>query len=655
MKLLKKLMNINYLIITISQIFIALKTLYNILINKMLKQMKHAITFFECNFKTDSFARVLMFISFAISSTLLAAQNTLPLSDLSFFQTPGPSWKLAGNVRGSITEKEVLTTTPGIGILINLPDAKNPGKDLVSNLQHGDLDLELDYMMAMGSNSGIYMQGRYEIQLLDSWGIVSPKAGDNGGIYERWNESKPEGQKGYEGHAPRQNASRAPGLWQHLKISFQGPVFNSQGQKTDNAKILRVELNGVPIQENVELSGPTRGALGTDEVPKGPLRFQGDHGPVAFRNIKITAYDKPRPELINLKYSIYKGKYETDADYKKMPPEAEGTSVILSSNVNTIPNEFLIRYTGTLRVKEPGEYNFNLSTPGGRGVMKIKDQAVITIGGQGKGTGKVTLPAGDHPFELMYSKFVDFAKPALGLAVAGPGIREYVATDANVVSQEQVDPILINAPVNTLLRSFVDVDTIRVTHAVNVGSPQQVHYTYDMDKGMIVQLWRGGFLDATPMWHSRGDGSSKPVGMVQKFGTPMLAIERLSSPNAAWSADTAGTGYRPKGYVLDDSDRPTFRYQIYNTMVNDMTRVLPGNQGIRREISLQNPATNLYLRLAEGNTIETVSDGLYLINDKSYYLRIDDAGGGKPVIRNSNGRKELIAPIQNKVTYSILF
>ena len=110
-----------------------------------------------------------------------------------------------------------------------------------------------------------------------------------------------------------------------------------------------------------------------------------------------------------------------------------------------------------------------------------------------------------------------------------------------------------------------------------------------------------------------------------------------------------------KGYVLDGSDRPTFRYLIYNTMVNDATRVLPDNQGIRREISLQNPAANLFFRLAEGNTIEPVSDGLYLINDKSYYLRIDDPGGAKPVIRNSNGHKEIIIPVQNKITYSILF
>jgi hypothetical protein len=102
---------------------------------------------------------------------------------------------------------------------------------LFTKTVYGDADLELDYMMAKGSNSGIYLQGRYEIQLLDSWGTVNPKSGDNGGIYERWDDSKPEGQQGYDGHAPRQNASRAPGLWQHIKISFQAPRFDGKGQK----------------------------------------------------------------------------------------------------------------------------------------------------------------------------------------------------------------------------------------------------------------------------------------------------------------------------------------------------------------------------------------------------------------------------------------
>lgn len=600
-----------------------------------------------------SFHKFAAFVILANISPTLQAQNKIDLTSLTAFQTPSSNWHLAGDVRADLDKINVLILSQGTGVLVTQVDQGKHGQDILSITPHGDADLELDYMMAKGANSGIYLQGRYEVQLLDSWSVINPKASDNGGIYERWNEEKPEGQKGYEGHPPRQNASRAPGLWQHIKISFQAPRFNAAGQKTDNARILRIELNGVSIQENVELSGPTRGALQDNEVAAGPLRLQGDHGTVAFRNIKLTAYDKPKPELLDIKYAVYKGKFEGEPDYKKQVPSATGNAAILSSNVSNIENEFLVRYTGTLRVKEPGEYNFNLTATGGNGSLTIDNKTVINAA-QWRGRGKVTLPAGDLPFQLIYNKVFDYAKPGLGLTVAGPGVREYLISDANVASGDPVDPILINASVNTNLRSFMDIDTIRVTHAVSVGSPQLMHYTYDLDKGMIVQVWRGGFLDATPMWHSRGDGSSRPSGSVLRFGKPIMALQTLGSADAAWSADTAGTGYRSKGYVLDGNDRPTFRYQIYNSMVNDMSRIIDGNQGIHREISIENPVANLYLRLAEADIIEMPSEGLYLINDKSYYLRMDDAAA-KPIIRNANGHKELIVPVQKKISYSILY
>ena len=57
-------------------------------------------------------------------------------------------------------------------------------EDLYTNFTHADLDIELDYMMAKDPNSGIYLQGSYKVQLLDGWGVLNPRSGDNGGIYE---------------------------------------------------------------------------------------------------------------------------------------------------------------------------------------------------------------------------------------------------------------------------------------------------------------------------------------------------------------------------------------------------------------------------------------------------------------------------------------
>jgi hypothetical protein len=585
---------------------------------------------------------------------LLTAQPKLDLSNLLAFKNAGANWHIAGDVHADLEKNNTLAFSNGTGVLVNIP-IRGAREELYTNLQHGDLDLELDYMMAKGSNSGIYFQSRYEVQLFDSWATLNPHSDDNAGIYERWDDLKPDGQKGYEGHAPRQNASRAPGLWQHIKISFQAPRFQG-GTKVSNARILRVELNGVLIHENVELFGPTRSSISNDEVPVAALKFQGDHGPVAFRNIVLTNFDKQRPTLTNISYSVYNGKFQNEPDYKTLKPSLQKTAPIVSSNIDGLPSkEFLVKYTGVLHVSEAGEYSFVLTTAGGGGMLKINNKSILPFTNR-RAVGKVNLPAGDMPVELTYAKNIAPPKPSVSLTIKGPGIRDFTITDPNIPLVEEGNAILVNTTETPILRSFMDLPgNTRVTHAVSVSSPEKVHYTYDLDNGMMVQLWRGGFLDATPMWSSRGDGSSKPTGMVLYFGKPILAIEKLNDANTGWLADTAGTAYRPHGYVLDKENRPTFKYSIYGAGVTDAIRVMDNSTGIHREINITNGTSDMYLRLAEGSTIEEISSGFYLVDDKSYYLKIDEAGNTKSFLRDKNGRKELIIPIKNKLSYTILF
>ena len=234
--------------------------------------------------------------------------ESISLQDLSAFQTTAANWR--GRAGASTEGKKTgnLRTQDGTGVLVNLPDDKNKG-NLFTKLEHGDIDLDLEFLMAEHSNSGIYLQGRYELQLLDSWGKKHPGFGDCGGIYERWNDAMPAGRQGYEGAAPRLNAARAPGLWQHLYISFQAPRFDAAGKKVENARFLKVELNGTLIHENVELTGPTRGPASDNEAPLGPIMIQGDHGAVAFRNIRYRNFtDKPL-QWKTLDYQVAHGPY----------------------------------------------------------------------------------------------------------------------------------------------------------------------------------------------------------------------------------------------------------------------------------------------------------------------------------------------------------
>ena len=154
--------------------------------------------------------------------------------------------------------------------------------NLVTTEKFGDIELSLEFMIPAKSNSGVYLQGLYEIQVLDSYGVKRLKFGDCGGIYTRVVDGKLIG-----GHPPMVNASRPPGEWQTYRIWFQAPRFDAGGKKTENARFLRVEHNGVVIHENVELEGPTHSAMPIPEAAMNPLMLQGDHGPVAYRNLQV--------------------------------------------------------------------------------------------------------------------------------------------------------------------------------------------------------------------------------------------------------------------------------------------------------------------------------------------------------------------------------
>lgn len=128
----------------------------------------------------------------------------------------------------------------------------------------------------------MYLQGRYEIQIPDSWGKKNPGSGDCGGIYARY-----DGTKTYEGIPPLVNASKEPGEWQHLSIRFNAPRFNSKGEKIKNAEFKKVKLNGTLVHKKVEVTGPTASSLDNKEELAGSLMLQGDHGPVAYRAITM--------------------------------------------------------------------------------------------------------------------------------------------------------------------------------------------------------------------------------------------------------------------------------------------------------------------------------------------------------------------------------
>lgn len=134
------------------------------------------------------------------------------------------------------------------------------GANLISEEKFEDFIIRYEYMVPKGGNSGLYLRGRYEIQVLDDFESGQPSAHGNGSIYGKI--------------TPSAFASKPAGEWQSVEAKLVG-------------KQVTVVLNGVKIIDEQIIDGPTGAAIDDRVDEPGPIMLQGDHGPVAYRNIRI--------------------------------------------------------------------------------------------------------------------------------------------------------------------------------------------------------------------------------------------------------------------------------------------------------------------------------------------------------------------------------
>ncbi len=614
-----------------------------------------------------------LFCFLLLGACALSAQSSkipltnLSLDDLSAFKPQAGNWQLIGDVQMDrnidVHEKgnASVKTKAGKGIIINLNNAKM-NDALLTSWEHGDIDLELEFMMPHGSNSGIYLQGRYEVQLYDSWGVRYPQFSDLGGIYRNWDTVPGHI---YMGKAPLSNPARAPGLWQKMAVSFRAPRFDASGKKVANALLNYVTINGVTIHENVEIPLPTGGPIADIETAMGPLMIQGDHGAVAFRNIKYRLYKNQEVSLTGLSYKYWNGKNEKESDYKDKTPDKTGALTGLNFDFNAGLDTFGVQYTGKINVSENATYFFTLITNGGSALF-IDGKNVINNPRAWRWdvkTAEVALTSGAHDVQLFYHRH-DMAMPALlSLSIEGANLSKRALNDPITFPMgDPVSPILVRVGSEPkILRAFLDYQNnrkLRRTHTVGVGDPSGVHYVFDTKLGVLSCVWRGDFVDATPMWHDRGDGSFKPLGDVLYLSnTPQLAL--LSDKNAAFPSNFDENSFKGKGYKIEESSaRPAFRYIINGLNVEDKTYPSDKNRSLSRELKITGLAAGqtAYFKLAEGKNIEPLpsgvggTEGSYMI-DGRYYLMVLSAE--KAFVRDINGQKELVINANAGVKYEI--
>jgi len=172
-------------------------------------------------------------------------------------------------------------TEDGMSALVNT-GSPTPSSH-VSKPVLGDGRLYFRFMLPRGGDALVWIQGRYPILLRDHPAGDALTLEDLGAL--------PAGPD-FPGSPPALPAWRGPGQWHGMEVRFQAPRFDADGVKVENARILRVAVDDVLLQEDVELPGPGPGAIGP-EVAEGPLVFQGDGSPVAIAEVRWAAAVPP--------------------------------------------------------------------------------------------------------------------------------------------------------------------------------------------------------------------------------------------------------------------------------------------------------------------------------------------------------------------------
>ncbi|MBL9138235.1 MAG: ThuA domain-containing protein [Verrucomicrobiales bacterium] len=147
------------------------------------------------------------------------------------------------------------------GMMVNEIPEGGHGTDLMTEEKFKDFVIRYEYMIPKGANSGLYLRGRYEIQILEDHGKPASDGG-NGGLYSV--------------KAPTQNVSKPAGQWQQVEATIRGDRIT-------------VVLNGVKVHDEVAVTRGTGGQLDNNLDQPGPILLQGDHGAVAFRNVRLKA------------------------------------------------------------------------------------------------------------------------------------------------------------------------------------------------------------------------------------------------------------------------------------------------------------------------------------------------------------------------------
>jgi hypothetical protein len=382
--------------------------------------------------------------------------------------------------------------------------------------------------------------------------------------------------------------------------------------------------------------------------------IQGDHGAVAFRNMEITDLSNLPATMDPVSYQVFYGVFTSPEEFKDKKADVSGVTEKISWDVSAKPFGFAEILKTSFEIPKAGKHQVEFEI-GGKHIIKLNGVEIykeLIQENNRRRTEIVDLPAGKIALEITVFKKNKSSANKLGFWLKGPEFRSTAYHSfGSFLNSSSDDPILMDAKNPTIFRSFMDLykngkKTKRVVHAVNVGNPANLHYTYDLDNGSIAQIWKGDFLNTTPMWDSRGDGSSRPRGVV--LGLPNVPSLSLQE-NLFSQSDVVSEPYKIKGYEVDQDENPTFLYEIGGADVTDKIRIVD-HKYLDRTLKIKNAKAGQKVRIGLSTDIKQVNENTYVLDGKSYYIQATGA-----TIETQGLSKVLTLPAAEQVHYSILW
>ena len=425
-------------------------------------------------------------------------------------------WNSFGKIKSAGSKISVVKQGDSLISNISSNGKQQRAKFLVSKGKHSDVQMKMEFMIPKRSNSGAYFMGRYEIQIFDSFGKDKWTFSDLGGLYQRWPP-----QRG-AGVAAKVNAAKAPGEWQTMDVIFRAPRFDETGRRTAQAYFKEVKINGQVVQANLYAGGPTRSSQFNDEASKGPIMIQGDHGPVAIRNMKIKEIDLS--EIKTKKLSADEKRPLAKNGEAMIEMVEMGKGVFQNKGCiechNTTTNDQIVK-TGpaiygvfqkkpiSIKVKESAEDHL-VNLPADKSYLyQSLREPTAHLSLNKKDGNKAFLPImpaftpeilKDSEIEALYHYLITLNPENL----AGPSIHwQNKPSDQYNIWKDRGSVIVQNRP--RVQRTIIPGTSAR---SYFVGLPGNVNYSFDPRTFGISMIWNGPFVSINGMMNGRGKPSS---------------------------------------------------------------------------------------------------------------------------------------------------